>query len=189
MEQKTIPEQMDNKNKIIHAAEMLIQEKGIAAASLSDIAASAGIAKGTLHYYFHSKSDLLFALAELQTERFSERFLELTRKKLDQNEREKSISNLVRDLNEQKNNFILIHLIMEGINGNDALKARFKQLYSQWGTTIKEGLELLCSSPVSDSEADFVLSSLIGLLFNTAVRGKSIEPDIFKQFILKGLAQ
>jgi AcrR family transcriptional regulator len=177
----------DNKDNILRAAEKLIQKRGVAATSLSDIAASAGIAKGTLHYYYRSKADLLFELAERQGTIFSERFIELTRKKLNQSERDESIRFLVTEIIEHTNNFILIHLIMEGVIGNTDLKKRFRQLYTVWSATIKQGLEQLCGCPVSSDEADFVLSSLIGMLFDAAVKGKSIDPDVFRKFIFKGL--
>lgn len=180
---------LSNKEKIILAARELIQSKGVASASLSEIAVSAGVAKGTLHYYYRSKADLLFELAEEQSLEFSRRFLELTKDTKQGEQRDTAIKRLLSEIVDQDKNSILIHLIMEGATGNAELKKKFRSLYHDWSSTIGRGLEQLISCPVPDSTADIILASLIGMLFNTAVEGKSIDSEEFLKFILKGLGQ
>ncbi|NLD99347.1 MAG: TetR/AcrR family transcriptional regulator [Fibrobacter sp.] len=180
-------EKITNKEKILIAAKQLIQTKGVAATSLSEIAVTAGIAKGTLHYYYRSKADLLFDLAEKQTAFFSSRFLELSQKNIDNNQRNEAMKLLISELFAQDNNSIIIHLIMEGAMGDDKLKAKFKQLYKLWSSTIKQGLDQLLESEVTEEESDIILASLVGLLFNNAVKEKSINPEAFRSFIFKSL--
>ncbi len=50
---------------LIEAAEKLFIEKGYEAATMNEIAAAAGFAKGTLYHYFANKADLLNALREV----------------------------------------------------------------------------------------------------------------------------
>ncbi|MFW5813416.1 MAG: TetR/AcrR family transcriptional regulator [Fibrobacterota bacterium] len=180
---------LSNKEKIIQAARELIQSKGVASASLSEIADSAGVAKGTLHYYYRSKADLLFELAEEQSLEFSRRFLELTKDTKQGEKRDTAIKRLLSEIVDQNKNSILIHLIMEGATGNAELKKKFRSLYHEWSSTIRQGLEQLISLPVSDDTADIILASLIGMLFNTAVEGNNINTEEFLEFILKGIGQ
>jgi AcrR family transcriptional regulator len=56
--------------ELLDAALSLFIEKGFAAARADEIAARAGVSKGTLYLYFHSKEDLL---KELIAQRFSSR--------------------------------------------------------------------------------------------------------------------
>ncbi len=49
----------DKKNKIIQAATSLFSEKGVRQTSVSQIAKQAGIGKGTIYYYYPTKTDIL----------------------------------------------------------------------------------------------------------------------------------
>ncbi len=51
--------------EILAAALRLFAERGYTATSLEDVAAAAGVTKGTIYYYFRSKEALLMRLAEV----------------------------------------------------------------------------------------------------------------------------
>lgn len=55
---------------ILQAAEEVLTEKGYRDASIDEIAARVGIAKGTVYLHFASKEDLVFALFERELETF-----------------------------------------------------------------------------------------------------------------------
>ena len=48
--------------EILAAARQLLDQRGLEAMTMEEIAASAGVAKGTLYLYFQSKDDLIQAL-------------------------------------------------------------------------------------------------------------------------------
>ena len=50
------------KDQIVHAAASLLASKGYEATSLDDVAAAAGITKGTVYYHFDSKEALYWAV-------------------------------------------------------------------------------------------------------------------------------
>lgn len=54
---------------IVDAAVRLVAERGFSATSVDDIAAAAGVAKGSVYYNFGSKTDVLEAALELGLER------------------------------------------------------------------------------------------------------------------------
>ena len=62
----------NKKNLIIEAASKVFAEKGFSGASIADIAAYAGIGKGTTYEYFDSKEDLFFAVFEWHVEQSSQ---------------------------------------------------------------------------------------------------------------------
>lgn len=59
----------DKRERILAAAERVFAQKGFYQAKVSDIAADAGVADGTIYLYFKSKDDLLISLFEAQMER------------------------------------------------------------------------------------------------------------------------
>ncbi len=52
----------DRRSRILAAAEEVMSEKGLAEASIAEIAANAGVADSVIYQYFKGKQDLLFAI-------------------------------------------------------------------------------------------------------------------------------
>ena len=67
------PEQ--RRQDLLDAAVRLFAEKGVRDATVAEISAAAGVAKGTFYLYFDSREHLLAALRELLVERALERAL------------------------------------------------------------------------------------------------------------------
>jgi TetR/AcrR family transcriptional regulator, fatty acid metabolism regulator protein len=59
----------DKRERILHAAVRVFAKKGFHATRVSEIAAAAGVADGTIYLYFKSKDELLVALFEDRVER------------------------------------------------------------------------------------------------------------------------
>ncbi|MFQ5615403.1 MAG: TetR/AcrR family transcriptional regulator [Anaerolineales bacterium] len=53
---------------LLDAARTILGERGYAAATISEIAAEAGVSRGLLHYYFKSKEDLLAQVVRVNLE-------------------------------------------------------------------------------------------------------------------------
>lgn len=64
MRRVTLPRQrsLETRERILAAARQVFAAKGFAAATVDDVATSAGVSKGALYHHFHSKDDLFFAL-------------------------------------------------------------------------------------------------------------------------------
>ncbi len=63
---------------ILQAAEAIFTEKGYHDASMDEIAAHVGIAKGTVYLYFPSKQDLVFALFKRELEVFKDAVVQVS---------------------------------------------------------------------------------------------------------------
>jgi AcrR family transcriptional regulator len=178
----------NNKEKILDAARRLIQEKGIASTTLGEIAKHAGIAKGTLYYYFPNKDDLLFELAEQQSDEYTERFVSLASQKMDYEKQLETMEEIIKELTSPGAGALIFHLILEGVSGNEALRKKFKSKYSEWSAKIKLGIERFDNKPSDPNMSDMVLSCLIGFIFHTVVSGEEIDSKKALNFILRGSA-
>ncbi len=64
----------DKRRKIFEAALKVFSQRGFHEATMDEIAAASGVAKGTLYRYFESKEDLLDHLLKATSRRIAERF-------------------------------------------------------------------------------------------------------------------
>jgi TetR/AcrR family transcriptional repressor of nem operon len=62
------------REQILDAAERVLVERGLAAATMADVAEAASVAKGTVYLYFESKAELLAGMRARYFERFVELF-------------------------------------------------------------------------------------------------------------------
>jgi AcrR family transcriptional regulator len=60
----------DKKVLILEAAEVLFHRYGYSKTSLEDIAKEAGLGKGTIYYYFESKEDIFFEVAQQHSDKY-----------------------------------------------------------------------------------------------------------------------
>ncbi len=74
--EKTAPEN-DKRTQILSGARQVFFAHGFNGASMSEIALSAGVSKGTLYVYFENKERLFAALVEDQTRKLGEETLKL----------------------------------------------------------------------------------------------------------------
>ncbi len=128
----------DNRQKIIEAAMAMIGEKGVDKTSLAQISKASGLSKGTLYYYYASKNELIFDIADLHMERMTGALFSMI-----DGDRALSWESLLTAffdtlLTSEARSRLHLYLIREAISGNDSLKSRFQQTYSQWFGLVDE---------------------------------------------------
>lgn len=64
MVRRTKTEAEQTRHRLLDAAELLFQERGVSRTSLSDIAAAAGTTRGAIYWHFENKADLFNAMIE-----------------------------------------------------------------------------------------------------------------------------
>ncbi len=131
----------DNRKKIIETAMAMIGEKGLDKTSLARISKASGLSKGTLYYYYASKNELIFDIADLHMERMTRALFSM----IDENETLswESLLTAFFDtlLTSEARSRLHLYLIREAISGNESLKSRFQQTYSQWFALVDEAYE------------------------------------------------
>jgi AcrR family transcriptional regulator len=70
---RTVKTSEARRAEILEAASALFRERGYAAASVDEIVARIGVAKGTFYYHFRSKEDVLIALARQMADEMARR--------------------------------------------------------------------------------------------------------------------
>jgi len=110
----------------------MISENGVDKTSLARISKASGLSKGTLYYYYASKNELIFDIADLHMEKMTTALFSM----IEEN-RVLSWEDLFTAffgilLTSKARSRLHIYLIREAISGNESLKSRFQQTYSQW---------------------------------------------------------
>ncbi|HYF63745.1 MAG TPA: TetR/AcrR family transcriptional regulator [Herpetosiphonaceae bacterium] len=130
---------------ILSAASAVFAEKGYADAAIDEIAARAGIAKGTVYLHFASKDDLVAALAEGQIRAFVAWLDELVGAPLSVRERlERLLLYVYARIHEQHNQVLLelnhrMGLSAKVIETHADLQSRLAQVHGRLAALIDEG--------------------------------------------------
>ncbi|MDJ0763450.1 MAG: TetR/AcrR family transcriptional regulator [Myxococcota bacterium] len=157
------------KEDILDAASRIIVDKGIKHTSLSDIAKELGISKGTLYYYYASKNDIVFDIAERHMQRITERLFSIIKASESQASLEKIFGAVIENILDAKTRSSLhIYLIREALTGNSALKERFVHTYRQWFALTEEIFRKVLKDQGDYSTlAPIIVAVLDGLVIQT----------------------
>lgn len=131
---------MDNKKeKIIHAAIDVFQEKGIEKTKVSDIVKGAGIAQGTFYLYFSSKLSVMPAIAQVMVEKMMEEMKEHVNEKRPFDKQLEQVVDVVFDItNSYRSIFAMVYA---GLASSEYLQQweKIYQPYYEWmGTFFKQ---------------------------------------------------
>jgi AcrR family transcriptional regulator len=74
---RSVEDKAIKRDLILDAAMRLLVGRGYLKATMSDVAAEAGVGRGTVYWHFASKDDLFFCLLEREVSRFDVGFAEL----------------------------------------------------------------------------------------------------------------
>ncbi len=162
----------DSRELILAAAEAIVAERGVAAASLADIAKVAGVSRGTLYYHYPSKDDLILDIAERHMAALTARFFSLARSgaavglagMFEALEREV--------LGDGMRSATHIHLVQCAFEGNEAVRERLAKSYTRWiGMVAEELARIGIDTGCGEAAGALVVAALDGLVIQRRVRG------------------
>ena len=109
------------KEKILDAATGLLNTQTFADISLAEIAAAAGVSKGTLYYHYKNKTDILFGITNRYLDRQWDDLIAWTENK----DKDTSVHRLVKYVVERNTASagMRLHLIHAAMLGDEALRA------------------------------------------------------------------
>jgi AcrR family transcriptional regulator len=174
---------------ILQTANRLMMDQGINNTSLNDIAREAGISKGTLHYYYPSKDDLIYDIAQ---QHFS--VVKSSVLRWNENVRgQTSFAEILRVvlssfLEADTRNKLHLYLLQEAVVNNEHIRQRFQESYQEWRTLLKEELDLQ-SEVLGFNESEtralsFIIVAIIdGLLIQRIVGGDIIPLDDIVEYL------
>ncbi len=179
---------VDNKQRIIEAATKLFIKQGAHETSLADIAKELNISKGTLYYYYSTKSDLIFDVTDIYMKRLSEKLLKWVKNHDDTSSPEEIISVVFKIMFKTTNRGKLhIYLIYEAISYNKILKDRIRAAYTEWQKMLEEALTgILPKEKEPEIVAEIILTMITGGVVHSALGIKmSPLPDILPHIVKK----
>ena len=187
-QRKTTPA---NRERILDAAARLIREHGIDNTTLADIAVAAGISKGTLYYYYSTKGDLIFDIAERHMTNMTGRiFRWLESSGTDVSPR--TVFRMVLDtvMHSRSRGQIHIYLIQEALTENPNLRKRFVQEYRRWRDLIEEGLRRVYGSDGEyETAAHVLLSAIDGLIMQRLIGVERLPVDSIAAFFESAMSE
>jgi AcrR family transcriptional regulator len=162
---------IDNKQRIIDTATKLFIKQGAHNTSLADIALDLGISKGTLYYYYSSKSDLIFDVTDIYMKKLSSKLLNWIKGHDSRKQPADIISVVFKTMFKTTSRGKLhIYLIYEAITHNDALKKRIKFAYSKWQEMLEEGLNNILTDKKDPAIiAEIILTMITGGVVHSAL--------------------
>ncbi len=141
----------DNKQIILDTAVAMIGEKGLDKTSLAQISKASGLSKGTLYYYYASKNELIFDIADQHMERITTALFDMIDETGVLTWEELLTAFFDTLLYSEARSRLHLYLVREAISGNESLKARFQKTYTQWFDMVGQAYEKM-SAPKADVE-------------------------------------
>lgn len=180
-QRKTTPA---NREKIIQAASRLIRERGIDNTTLADIAVAAGISKGTLYYYYSTKGDLIFDIADRHMNNLTDRiFRWLESSGTDVPPRR--VFRMVMDavMHSRSRGQMHVYLIQEALTENPSLRRRFVEEYKRWRTILEQGLaRVYGESGEYATMARVLLATIDGLILQRLLGVEQLPIDQIAEY-------
>ena len=175
------------REKIISSAARLIIRQGAENTSLSDIARESGISKGTLYYYYPTKSELIFEITNRHMKRLSEDIIHWVGEMSEDLPPEKILQAVYSLLTRaSKRGRLHLYLIYDGISGDEDARVRVREIYLDWKNTVKKGLgKIIRDNPEKDVLAELILACLDGIFIQASLGIRDMPIAGMTQHILR----
>ncbi len=167
----------DNRRKILNVARAMIGEKGVDKTSLAKISKASGLSKGTLYYYYASKNELIFDIADQHMEELTTALFDM----IDENQgltwEGLLTAFFTTILSSEARSRLHLYLVREAISGNEDLKVRFRGTYAQWFAMVDEAYDKM-PGPREDvgAKSKFLVAVVDGFILQTLLEAD--KPDI-----------
>ncbi len=178
------------RQEIINTAQQLITEQGVEKTSLAEIAGRVGISKGTLFYYYATKSDLIFDVTNQyfdQTTRTLNEWVDAVHSNLSPDEIFGHVFHTI--IEDELRSKLHHYLIEQALTENGSLKDRFLEKYQEWTEVIRTGLSrVFPATQDQETLAMIFVSCLDGLILQAILGNKNIPIESIVSHLSKAAA-
>jgi len=176
------------KDKILDGASLLLRERSFADISIADIAESCGVSKGSVYYYYKSKDELLYDIAD----RYIDHAYNDLMVWVEDEKKDTSLPRLIRyalsrGLNDSGKS-LRLHLTMEAIAGNEKLKEKLLAKYDVFRKVFSEKISQRKQGADGNYYAWLILMLIDGLLIQNLLRNSSFNTEEFIEQTVKLLS-
>jgi AcrR family transcriptional regulator len=171
----------DNRRKIIETAMAMISEKGVDKTSLAQISKASGVSKGTLYYYYASKNDLIFDMADLHMEQITTALFSMIEENNSLSWENMFTAFFDTLLASEARSRLHLYLVREAISGNDDLKERFQHTYCQWFGLVDKAYQKMPGSQTKiPTKSKFLVAVVDGFILQRLLE---TEPTPVKEIV------
>ena len=156
------------KEKILDAATGLLDTQTFADISLAEIAAAAGVSKGTLYYHYKNKTDILFGITNRYLDRQWDDLIAWTENK----DKDTSVHRLVKYVVER-------NTASAGMRGDEALRAKLIERYAAFERLIAEKIAERTDAVSADYLTQLILLASDGMIVQEALRNDNFDAAAF----------
>jgi len=132
----------NKRQRILEAASQLITEKGVNNTTVTDIVNRVGISRGTLHYYYKSKNEMIYDITTQHLDQLTSYWLE---KAANLGSSGNKLPKLLQEILEafvhaEGPGTLNLYLIHDATTGNEKLRECFRDKYREWQQSIVDVL-------------------------------------------------
>lgn len=182
------PRNDDIKKKILEAATALMQERSFTDISIADIAKAAGVTKGSVYYYYNSKEDLLYDIADGYLELLYHDLMVW----LEDESKDTSLPRLLRYTYQRgvgdPGKSLRLHLTLDAIAGNEKLRGKLLSRYRLFKNVLAEKLSERMPGENSEYYAWLVIVTVDGLMMQSLLKDPEIDIDGFIEEMVSHLS-
>lgn len=178
----------DNRRKILDTAMAMIGEKGVEKTSLAAISKTAGLSKGTVYYYYASKNELIFDIADRHMERISTTLFDMIDHTRGVTWEGLLTAFFTTLLTSEARSRLHLYLVREAVSGNNELKQRFQTTYAQWFEMVDQAYDKM-PGPKTDvaSKAKFLVAVVDGFILQTLLETGEAKVDDIVRLVLNAI--
>src|SRR5574344_308022 len=176
------------KEKILDAAAELISENGVTSTSLANICKKINISKGTLYYYYKTKEEIIFDIADIQLTKITDDIMSW----LDNMKEDLSIEEILtrifeKVLSAETRGKSYIYLISDAVTKSETFREKFKKKYQNSINIFEEGLKKELKNKNVDYEilSQILVSMLDGFILQHLVGVENIPFENIFKFLFK----
>lgn len=171
------PRKDNVKELIIDAAETLLAAKKLSDISLAEIAATAGISKGTLYYHYKTKNDILLDLTDKYLDEQYNDLIVWT----EDASKDTSLHRLVKYILERDISTagMRLHLFYDAMLGNEKIRNRLLDRYREFAAVISEKIGERTDKLPADYCAWLLLLLSDGLFIHQTLGNRQLDTADF----------
>ena len=152
----------NNQLNILKTTSRLFCDKGVDVTSFTDISKAVELSKGTIYYYYPSKDDLIFDVAEYHLNEISDSIFSWLEETTEHSSPEDALLNLLTSVFQTEDQCRLhICLVNYSIMGNDVIKNMIREKITKWRAMVDVGLVKAGHSKATTDAVFMVLDSIV----------------------------
>lgn len=171
------PRKDNVKELIINATEQLLETQKLSEITFAQIAASAGISKGTLYYHYKNKNDILFDITDKYLQQQWDDLIAWT----ENPEKDTSLHRLVQYVLERDvaNVGMRLHFFYDAMLGNEEVRSKLMQRYNDFANLISKKIRERDEKLPAEYITWLILLVSDGLFIHKTLNNDNLGVDLF----------